>query len=324
MTEMVTGGTVGIRRAGAVRVLQRRVAALEGEVSSSRLGQLQAVVAMWERAFKQWPAGVARPGTAAADLFEAPVLEVFWDLAAAGMLRKPVRSARAVGSPSAASMRVVRSCLTILGEQVVPGRRLELPTVVHPDPKPVAPRRQLHAVYRELTDMAAGAPGERDGTALSYEDRVRLLAFVSVVLDTGCRSGELEPMRLGDLGEGCGELLVRRQPQNGTGPVVEEVCPLSDGTRVAMRRWLQVRAGLVAALEGEQSALWVSLRPNQWQDAPGFALHAQGIRKAFSRGMVALNGLMAGRVGWEPMPTTLEQLRRAVAEVDEELPVLAG
>jgi hypothetical protein len=314
MTEMVARGA-GIRRAVAVRVLERRVAGVAGEVSASRYRQLRMVVGMWERALPVWPADGVRPGVGAAGLFDTGVLEVFWDLAVAGRLRLLEHD---VGRPlTIASQRVVRDCLGILAELVVPGRVVELPVVVQQEPRPVAPRGQFRALYRELAEMAAGAPGERDGTRLRYEDRVRLLAIVSVVLDTGCRSAELEAMRLDDLGEGLGEVLVRRVPQNGTGDPVQEVCALSDGTRVALRRWLLVRRDLVAALEGTQAALWVSMLPNQWQDTQGFALRAQGIRKAYSRGMWALNTLMGGRGGWEPMPTTLEQLRRAVVEPEE-------
>jgi hypothetical protein len=96
------------------------------------------------------------------------------------------------------------------------------------------------------------------------------------------------------------------------GPVVERYV-LRPGTGVALRRWLRVRAGLVARLQGTQSAVWVSLKANQWQGEPGFALRPQGVRKAYTRGAVALNALMAGRYGWSPLPTTLEQLRRAAA-----------
>ena len=98
-----------------------------------------------------------------------------------------------------------------------------------------------------------------------------------------------------------------------------ETYQLREGTRVAVRRWLKVREGLVAHPEGAKTALWVSLRPRgavgggvvrSWPE--GVPLQAKGLRVAYSRGMTALNGLMAGRYEWSPLPTTLERLRRAV------------
>ena len=298
-------------RPAAVAGLDRAVDGLVGGVSPSRGRQLRMVVEMWARALKEWPDGLARPRTAAGLFADGP-LQVFWELAGAGRLRAREHDVGRV--PSQGTLRVVRDCLAILAEQVRPGRVVWLPSVSQPEPKAVVPRRQLPVLYRKLVDMASDAPVERDGIALSHEDRVRLLALVAVVLDTGARSAELEGMRLPDLGEGEGTLWVRRRPQNGLHlPPVDEQFALREGTAVAVRRWLRVRAALVARLEGTQSALWVSLRANQWQGEPGFALRGQGIRRAFTRGAVALNGLMAGRHGWEPLPTTLEQLRRTVA-----------
>ncbi|MDX3232908.1 LacI family DNA-binding transcriptional regulator [Streptomyces sp. ME19-01-6] len=104
----------------------------------------------------------------------------------------------------------------------------------------------------------------------------------------------------------------------GPAPGVETY-RLREGTRVAVRRWLAVRDGLVADLEGEKTALWVSLRARgmsrggverSWPE--GVPLGAEGVRLAYGRGMVALNVLMAGEWGWSPMPEKLEQLRRSV------------
>lgn len=304
----------GLRRTAAVGVLDRRVAALvaAGEVSASRARQLRMVVGMWRLALEKWPGGAAVPGRAAADLFAEPALRTFWGLAVAGRLRSRGEGEGRV--LPVATRRVVRDCLGILGEEVAPGLEVWLPEIRQQEPKAVVRLEQLPMLYRKLADMASDAPVERDGITLSPQDRARLLAMVSVVLDTGARSGELETMALADLAEDGRELVVHRVPQNGGHLAYDDVCALRDGTRVAVRRWLRVRADLVAPLQGTApAALWVSLWPNQWQPAPGFPLRAQGIQKAYARGAVALNMVMAGRLGWEPLPTTLEQLRRAVA-----------
>ncbi|MFJ5294526.1 hypothetical protein [Streptomyces sp. NPDC088348] len=94
------------------------------------------------------------------------------------------------------------------------------------------------------------------------------------------------------------------------GPVVEYY-RLRAGTRVALRRWLAVREELVAGLEGTRSALWVTVAASK-AGPKGLPIRAQGLGIAYARGMGALNFLMAGRYGWEPMPTHIEQLRRSV------------
>lgn len=104
----------------------------------------------------------------------------------------------------------------------------------------------------------------------------------------------------------------------GPAPALE-VYRLREGTQVTVRRWLRVREGLVADLEGARTALWVSLRARGMRRGgverswpAGVPLGERGIRFAYARGMVALNIVMAGRYGWSPMPEKLEQLRRSV------------
>ncbi|MEU1135195.1 hypothetical protein ABZ383_35975 [Streptomyces sp. NPDC005900] len=94
------------------------------------------------------------------------------------------------------------------------------------------------------------------------------------------------------------------------GPRVERYA-LREGTRVALRRWLRRRAELVEPVEGGKSALWVTVRATK-VGPPGVSILPQGLGQSFMRGMSALNVVMAGAHGWEPMPTRLEQLRRAV------------
>ncbi|GAA2770193.1 hypothetical protein XF35_40045 [Streptomyces platensis subsp. clarensis] len=100
-------------------------------------------------------------------------------------------------------------------------------------------------------------------------------------------------------------------------PVPEvEWYELSAGTRVAVRRWLESRQQVVDALplEGGRSGLWVTLRATT-VGPPGVTLQHKGVMAAYAKGVTALNFSMAGRYGWSPLPTTMEQLRRAVDAV---------
>lgn len=310
------GRMVVVKREPAVRTLEAVVESLAGEVSPVRLGQLRMVVRMWERALAVWPEDRRRPSVQARGMFGPAGLEVFWALAVAGELRG---RGPGVGPLPVASQRVVRDCLGILAEAVVPGQVVALPVVSQQAPKAVVPPGQLVVLYRRLVAVAGDGPLARGETALSVEDRTRLLALVSVVLDTGARSGELAQQRIGDLSADMGGLRSVRRPQNGTRmEPAEKVWALQPGTVVALRRWLAVRERLVADLEGGREALWVSLVANQWQEQPGLPLRPQGIRKAYARGVAALNWVMAGEVGWEPLPGKLERLTRTVrAELGE-------
>ncbi|MDV5143144.1 hypothetical protein R1T08_03190 [Streptomyces sp. SBC-4] len=325
-------------------------------VSRVRARQLWMVVGMWERALcserlRGWGAGRVE------GLFDRRVLEVFWDLACAGELRalEPGRGRERV--LPVATLRVVRDCLGIMAGLVVPeGVVVSLPVVEQPEPKAVVRAGLLGEVYRGLVELAAGGPLEREGKALSFEDRTRLLALVCVVLDTGARSGELAALRLDDVADGRRAVGLRRRQQKAPPNRAEEIAelaglapssvravlwggghrlsdalcrrveaardqlePLPDiewyalrpGTRIALRRWLEVRERLVEPLQGGRSALWVTLVPTK-AGPPGITLRPQGLTQAFARGMTALNWVMAGRPGWEPMPTRMEQLRRAI------------
>ncbi|MFC7794554.1 hypothetical protein [Streptomyces cinereoruber] len=92
--------------------------------------------------------------------------------------------------------------------------------------------------------------------------------------------------------------------------------PLREGTRVAVRQWLEARERVVNALplEGGRSALWVTLHAST-AGPPGVTLRPDGLMSAYVKGVTALNMLMAGRYGWSPLPTRMEQLRRAVEAV---------
>lgn len=96
---------------------------------------------------------------------------------------------------------------------------------------------------------------------------------------------------------------------------------LREGSQVAVRRWLRAREDLVGALpvEGGRTALWVTLWPSKAGPA-GITISAQGLRQAYARGVSALNTVMAGQYGWEPLPLRMEPLRRSVTVTPLEEP----
>ncbi|WP_228994320.1 hypothetical protein [Streptomyces sp. DH8] len=343
--------------AASVRQLAAVVDGMAGTVSEVRLRQLRMVVGMFDRAVgrDEMPGRASR---SAAQLFTWAALRPFWALAAAGELRHLAKDA---GKPlPVTTLRVVRNCLEMLAYRVLPeGRRVRLPELEVPALKPTVDDRSLAALYRGMVDLAAQGPLERDGTALSVEDRTRLLAMVAVLLDAGPRSGEMAAQTLTDLAPGETAVGVRRRSQredeyrarevaavtglhprtvsmilSGLGhdrslttearvreaaaalPPVPEVewFELREGSRVAIRRWLALRERLVSEdvpLTGQRTALWVTLVPSK-AGPIGIPLRPQGLRQAYARGITALNWVMAGQYGWEPFPTTMEQVRRSV------------
>ncbi|MGW2843976.1 helix-turn-helix domain-containing protein [Streptomyces sp. NPDC001274] len=327
------------------------------QVSRQRADQLWMVVGMFDRAVgrDEMP---GRSSRTAEQLFTWAALRPFWDLAAAGELR----ARGEVGRPlPLASQRVVLDCLQMLARLAVPGKQLRLPVLPQPELKATVPDRSLASLYRGLVDMAGTGPLERDGTALTYEDRTRLLAMVAILLDAAPRSGELAAMRLDDLAAGEAAVGVRRRQQKGAPNRAEEIAALAEvhpatvlavlrgrldqmseatrqrvlaavdelgpapevewyllreGSRVAVRRWLEVREGLVeeAPLTGGRTGLWVTLHPSK-AGPPGITLLPDGLRRAYVRGITALNFVMAGMHQWEPLPVKMEQVRRSVSAV---------
>lgn len=279
------------------------------QVSAARARQLWMTLRQLDRAVgdNSLPRAV-KAKTMVASVFSPRTVDAFLEQAVDGRYRDDPRSGRLSWSTRA----TLRDCLKILGTAA--GYDLVLPAVYRErlDLKPPVPAAQRVALYRKLADLAAAGPLERDGIVMTPVERARLLALVAVVIDTATRSGELALMNVADLAEGESAVRVRRRPQNAAHlPEVEEVCPLREGSQVAVRRWLKARSTLFEHVEGGRSALWVSQFPNQWGPG-GMPLRPQGIQRAYARGIVVLNGLMAGEYGWEPLPGTLEQLRRSV------------
>ncbi|MEU3656505.1 helix-turn-helix domain-containing protein [Streptomyces sp. NPDC032161] len=331
------------------------------QVSRQRADQLWMVVGMFDRAVgrEEMPGRASRT---AEQLFTWAALRPFWQMAADGELRFLAKDR---GRPlPVASQRTVRDCLGMLARIAAPGKLIRLPVLPQAEPKETVPGRSLDSLYRGLVDMAGAGPLERDGTALTYEDRTRTLAMVAILLDAAPRSGELAALRLDDLADGEAAVGVRRRQQKGAPNRAEEIAALAEvhpdtvravlrgrldqmseatrqrvlaaveelgpapevewyalreGSQVAVRRWLKVRERLVeeAPLTGGRAGLWVSLVPST-AGPPGITLRADGLRRAYVRGITALNFVMAGSYGWEPLPVKMEQVRRAVEAVPVE------
>lgn len=302
---------------------ERRPALVRGgQVSVSRARQLRATVAQLERCLAS-PDDVL-PGRARSfvvSLLNSRNVDTFLETASAGRWRdQPER-----GELSWSSLATLRDCLKILGEEAGVGE-VVLPRIYRErlDLNPVVPPAQQQVLYRQLADMAARDPDGLDAAGywerVQAMARVRLLAMVGVVLDSGARAVELRGMRADrDLDAGRGAVTVRRRPQNAVHlPEVVERFVLREGARAALERWLTVRAELLTVVEGGKSALWVAVSPGAGDPVPGLPLQTWGIERTYAKGVAALNVEMAGRWDaaahgpWVPLPRRLEQLRRGV------------
>ncbi|MGW1226584.1 tyrosine-type recombinase/integrase [Streptomyces sp. NPDC002530] len=261
-----------------------------------------------------------------ADVLARDSLKRYEHLALAGELRD-----RGAKRPTSEATAMVRSGVMVLlqrelGLEAVHLRQLEqLPAK---EPVDVARRERLRASLQTLSDVI----GTRtrwtvDGGLLTrgYPLWVRMLAMSSVVLDTGCRVGELCALRLEDLSPSLEEVRITRRPQNArpNTPVSVEVYPLRRATRAALQRWLQVRRLLMTEVTGGADWLWVSVRGNHGgvvaEDAEpeyrpaGTALQPRGVARSYTSTVTKVNLDLAGTEDWDPLPVRMEQLRRGVA-----------
>jgi integrase len=195
----------------SIRALQAVVDRTAPSRSRERVRQLTMTVRQLERAVD---AGALSEdaGQSVAVLLDAENTDDFLDSAWEGRWRdRPGQ-----GELSYASVSVLRACLKILGEES--GVEVLLPRMGQPAPKPTVPPAQQAALYRRLADWAAeeesGWVDARE--AVRVMGRVRLLAMVGVVLDTGARASELSGMRLDDLDQDASTVRVVRRPQNAS------------------------------------------------------------------------------------------------------------
>lgn len=296
----------------SIEALTERVIT-EREVSKARARQLRWVAGELAlvRNHEQFP---FRDATSAADLLQPGAISAYLDLAARGELRRRAKAGDA--HATTASMRIRADCLKILGEQagilVTVADRPGLPELRETVDGPS--RSQLREYLAKRAETV-GAPA----------GRVRLFALIGVELDTGARVGELAALTLADLEDDLSAVRVVRRPQARTvSEAVEERVALSDGTRAALKAWLEVRETLVQPLHGTAKALWVSVSPNHAgrlnvegeaiRRPPGMPLMPRGMQRAYTRAVVEANMALAGSPGWIPLPSRFEQLRRAVTD----------
>ena len=252
---------------------------------------------------------------AARDLLGAQAVTSYLHLAQLGELRqRPTSSGD--GTSSASSMRIREDCLRMICQELVLplelGERAPIPA-----PRDVVDgptRSQLRAYLAKRAESPPTQPG-----------RVRLLAIIGTVLDTGARVGELCALRVEDLDSSGPEpvLTVVRRPQARavSEPATEHIL-LSPGTDAALRHWLATREEIIDVLHLGVKSLWVSVAGNHAglpaadghaiRRPAGMPLRPRGLQRAYTRAVVELNTELAGSAGWRPLPYRLEQLRRAV------------
>lgn len=251
----------------------------------------------------------------AAALLSPQALTSYLRLAQNGELRqRPTSSGD--GTSSASSMRIREDCLRLICQE------LTLPLVIAERAPLPAPREVVNgptrSQLRAYLAQKAQSPPTRPG-------RIRLLAIIGTVLDTGARVGELCALRVEDLdlsGPEAVLTLVRRpQARSVSEPATERIV-LSPGTAVALRHWLAAREEILTPLHIGVKSLWVSVAGNHAglpaadghsiRRPAGMPLRPRGLQRAYTRTVVELNAELAGSPGWLPLPYRLEQLRRAV------------
>jgi integrase len=286
------------------------------QVSAARARQLRWVAGELGLALAHPDYPIRRPADLR-ELFAAEPVTAYLALAARGELRR--RAINRDPTATDASMRIRADCLRMLAATAA------VPLTVPGRPGMPALREVVEAPAR---DRLLAFLEDRAGWANSPPGRVRLLAIVGVVLDTGARVGELCALRLDDLSEGLRDVRVLRKPQarSVSEPRAERIA-LTAGTRGALHAWLDVRAELVANLHGPMAALWVSVAGNHagtlaadgraLRRPAGMPLRPRGLQRAYTRGVAEANVALAGSPGWHPLPYRLEQLRRAVEVTPE-------
>jgi hypothetical protein len=182
-----------------------------------------------------------------------------------------------------------------------------LPEHRHPQPVPRA-LLTAPAVESALAALTGHLPGR------GPDDHVRLAAVLAVMSVWPVRSVELS------------ELEVRQLHDDGA-DVLLSVDPADEGPRVLrgiaaerLRAWLEVRAGLLAELQGGPvRAVWTSIRSNSRPGGPrgslplppGMPLRPRGLQRAYARSVEAANATHHGLPGF-PLPRSLDLLRRSL------------
>ncbi|MEU5066656.1 hypothetical protein AB0G95_21790 [Streptomyces virginiae] len=206
------------------------------------------------------------------------------------------------------SARIRRTVLAVLAATAgVPVRLPALPPAPALRDTPTA--RQRADLFRWVASDSSG-PYARPA---SRRAMIRLAALVGVVLDTGSRTGELVAITLDDLSDDLDQVVVRRRPQRGYGQRTDLIA-LSDPTRAALKKWINIRAGLVDRLSGTPPrALWVTVAGGGpcGSRPPGLPVGHDILARQYAATVGRLNYAQSGAPGWRPLPVSIEQLRRS-------------
>lgn len=144
--------------------------------------------------------------------------------------------------------------------------------------------------------------GERRPPGVTEQLWIRTTALAALVVDTGARVGELAVLRVGDLSFGTGPRApgLVRVPHRPPGhrlpaqtptydPAHVRALEFSASTGAVLRRWLAVRAELVARLQGTDPVLlWVAVgaggdRHGPPGHRPGMPVSARSLHRSWRR-----------------------------------------
>ncbi|WP_164519511.1 tyrosine-type recombinase/integrase [Nocardioides ferulae] len=278
----------------------------DGGVSSSRARQLRWVAGELARFARGATDGALLPH-APAGWLDATLVAAYLAAADAGALR--TRGAPARPSPDA-TRRVRRACLRLFAQAAGCADPVT-DTVSLPVPRErVAdtPARIALALWAGRASPAGARPGQ-----------VRAAAMAVLVHEAGLRSGELAALTPEDVDLAARTLDYQPRPPATRTPPPRVQVPLSHRACELLRRWLEVRAELVAQAPRTRS-LWVSLRANHdgtgVRRPPGLPLRPTGVRRAHARAVAEANTALAGSPGFEPLPRTAGPLRSSPSVPD--------
>jgi integrase len=215
------------------------------------------------------------------------------------VLRGTSERRQATGRARVASLRALAS---FCGEGAPSHRE------AHPAPRDLLTAPEVESA---LVALSGHLPGR------GPDDQVRLAAVLAVMSVWPVRSAELSLLQLAQVRDDGYALAL------GVGDDADadaEPRMLRGVAADRLREWLEVRAGLIAALEGGPvRTVWTSIRSNSRPGGPrgslplppGMPLRPRGLQRAYARSVEAANAVHHGLPGF-PLPRSLDLLRRSL------------